>query len=276
MQIYDFAKETADRIYRILDYNPAIVDLMLNFMYTGSYGIKASESIDFFNSFLSETIGSKGHIEDMTPPAAALFIHLEMNSIADFYDVYQLRETSVQRMSAILTRFWDSSIRWYPIFLEMAYKKTADANLHLCLVETTFSHLEELEGLVFGQGANLDVPYSFLSAVLAKTCDTIGSTKRKVEETRQRWEDMEHAVAEVFQPQSSWPCPVTASGCRTVPHIPIEAGANTFVNNSGKILKWNHKRRILNIRCQGCATERAVPFKRLTQSDRKRSQEGSV
>lgn len=153
-----------------MDYDPVVVDQMLDFMYTGSYDSdEAGSNGALVYEVLKSVKASEGLIRskpNVSSTVTSLIIHLEMNSIADFYDVYQLRETALERITSILGDSWEEVIPWYPAFLEAAFKETTDTNLHYLLVNFSMIHYSELNGLVFGRGVNLDVPISFYSSLL--------------------------------------------------------------------------------------------------------------
>lgn len=164
-------QEAAENTYRILDFDPAIVNRMIDFMYCGDYESEETDSNDVLFHSLLANVKAKDSLDAnvaMNSTVASLFIHLEMNSIADFYDVYQLRETALDRIRNILAKSWKQVVNWYPAFLEATCKKTTDTNLHSLLVEISMSHCNELDGLVYGCGVDLDVPSSYFSALLGK------------------------------------------------------------------------------------------------------------
>lgn len=107
-------------------------------------------------------------MKKITTAVASLFIHLEMNFIADIYDVYQSREHAVERIRTIMTRAWPRVYAWYPAFLEATFKKSTDRKLHSLLVDVSLSHFGELDGSIFGSGVDLDVPAFFYSDLLGK------------------------------------------------------------------------------------------------------------
>lgn len=143
---------------------------MLDFMYYGSYvAQEAVPSNALFHSLLLDVKAVESLYEDVeiNSVVSSLFIHLEMNSIADFYDVYQLRETAVEEIRSILVGSWEQVFDWYPAFVEATFKKTTDSNLHSLLVDISLSHFTELDGSVFGRDTNVDAPVSFFSSLLA-------------------------------------------------------------------------------------------------------------
>lgn len=172
---------------------------MLDFMYGSSYEPAEANSNDaLFHSTLANVKAKESLGTDfgMNQTVASLFIHLEMNSIADFYDIYQLREIAIQEINGILTICWTEVNDWYPAFLEATFKKTTDVTLHSMLVNITSSHLGELSGSVYGRNVNLDIPVWFLSALLEKI-------QEWVNKKRQDYGDM---LEKIWQPQNCHRC----------------------------------------------------------------------
>lgn len=142
---------------------------MLDFMYSGTYEPQEADlSNALIDSLLANVRAKKSLKEnvEINSVVSSLFFHLEMNSIGDFYEVYQLRETAVNKIRAILTESWEQVANWYPALIEATFKKTTDTNLHSLLVDNSLSHFRELDGSVFGRDVDLDVPGSFFSALL--------------------------------------------------------------------------------------------------------------
>lgn len=148
-----------DDIYYVQDFHPELVDLMLDFMYTGSYDpVK----------FSYEATGAKVRGPSMNRAANALFTHLEMNSIGEFYGVSQLRELAIEGIRHLVTSCWYTIIPWYTSFVEVAFKKTSDPRLHWLLVEATSDHFGVLSGRIFFDEASKETAVWFFSAVMER------------------------------------------------------------------------------------------------------------
>lgn len=91
-----------------------------------------------------------------------------MNCIADFYDVQHLRKKAINKIRRILIEFWNQIVTWYPTFLEATFKKTPDRDLYSLFVNVCLPHFYELNGVIFGQGADIDLPAEFFSSFLGK------------------------------------------------------------------------------------------------------------
>lgn len=172
---------------------------MLEFMYTGKYDVDSVGTPYSFPSPYAALFGAHTapkhkknpvRTRGMNATVGALFLHLEMNAIGEFYDVDQLRETAVYRIRLILAESWEAVFNWYPAFLEEAFGKTNDAGLHCLLVEVTGARLDELRGSLFGGGAFLEVPASFYSAVLAKSQESMIGMREVLSTADSMWETL--------------------------------------------------------------------------------------
>lgn len=214
---------------------------MLDFMYGGHYESEETDSNDvLFHSLLANVKAkdSLGADVAINSTVASLFIHLEMNSIADFYDVYQLRETALDRIRDILTQSWNQVVNWYPAFLEATFKKTTESNLHSLLVHASLPHAEELNGLVFGGSANVDVPAPFFSGLLGKVYkDTTPLAKSNFGETVMNF--LEANFCDYCHRQDG-----------TVSEVPNHS--TTFIDNTRTVIVWYHQEQELKRLCQRC------------------------
>lgn len=176
---------------------------MLNFMYNESYQADENnkELEDALMQSLLENIKAEKNLPadaKMGSTGTSLFIHLEMNSIADLYDVYRLQKESVEKIRLILIESWSEIIDCYPAFLEATFKKTNDTRLHSLLVDVSLSHFDELDDLIFGDDINLDVPASFFSALLSRL-----SKRAEPGPTKVKKPDFVKVLEELFRPE---PC----------------------------------------------------------------------
>lgn len=165
---------------------------MLEFIYTGSYEIDEPGSANHGPS--SQVLGVRGKAPTIAAVGNALLLHLEMNSIADFYGVHQLRKTTVRKIRYLLTEYWGIISRWYPAFLEAAFEETNDFGLHMLLVEITASRFSDLYGLVFGCGAKVDVPPWFYSAVLERSRESVIKMKEVLMTADQMWQSLTNRI----------------------------------------------------------------------------------
>lgn len=186
-----------DGKYRILGFEPGVVDRLLDFIYTGKYNPEDTETNGCRPS--SQAASVRGKDPRINAVGKSLFLHLEMISIAEFYDVDQLRETATHSIRHILVDFWDTISPWYPAFIEAAFEKTNDVGLHTLVVDITSSHLDDLHGSVFGSGANLDVPAWFFSAVLEKSQKSVVGMKQVLLTADQMWQNLTHRLEDMLK-----------------------------------------------------------------------------
>lgn len=219
---------------------------MLDFMYTGSYeaGEEAGTNDDLVHALL-ENVKAKnsltGDKAKINSTVAALFIHLEMNSIADFYDVYQLPERAFHKIQAILTTSWEQVAIWYPVFLEATSKKTADSKIHSLLVDISLPHFDELDGSVFGTDKTLDVPASFYSALLGKVKKSLGST------TEER--NSGEVLKDVFRPSNCTFC----TRFNNYSTMTFPAGTTRFMHDGKSFFVWHSETSTFKRTCRYCS-----------------------
>lgn len=74
-----------------------------------------------------------------------LLPHIKVNSIADYYDIPELKQHANDRIRQILTTEWSG--KSFSDVLERVFESTADEPLHQIMVTAAVDHLEELIGL---------------------------------------------------------------------------------------------------------------------------------
>lgn len=155
-------------------FHPATVNRMLDFIYTGRYETAETNPTGvIFASILRGVNAAESLAPELNPVVTSLFIHLEMTSIGAFYDVFRLRETAKSEIEAIMLTSWDRIVTWFPSFIEAAFKRRMDTDIHMMLVSVTMRYFEELKGKVYGHDIALNVPVSFFSAQLEKCRESI-------------------------------------------------------------------------------------------------------
>lgn len=241
---------TAESTLRIPGFDPIIVNYMLDFMYYTRYEPAHNVDLNYalFRSILAKNRAKDdlGANSEMNPTVMLLFIHLEMNSIADYYNVHQLRQAANYEIRKILDDSWEEIVDWYPAFLEATFKKTADVNLHTFLVDISLSHYEELDGVVYGSGVSLDVPASFYSAILGNMKKDLVTAKKK-----QLNPDM---LEKLFQPRNCKICGNYIFGCTI--NKPRNASLITFATGGRHLqFAWNHDTQTSGISCPKCFRE---------------------
>lgn len=75
----------------------------------------------------------------------SLLFHVKMNSIADYYDILELRSFSRKKVKKILNTSW--SPHDFPIVMREVFNSTRDKELHDILSEVMAAHIDELMGL---------------------------------------------------------------------------------------------------------------------------------
>ena len=95
----------------------------------------------------------------------SLLFHVKTNSIADYYDVLELRSCSRTKIKNILNTSW--SPHDFPIVIREVLNSTGDKELHDILSEVMAAHINELMG-PGGDTAPPEVLSDFANSVLRK------------------------------------------------------------------------------------------------------------
>lgn len=157
-----YLKEAREGCYKITAFPSEIVNIMIDFMYTGhlsshvDMGIYEALRVDHedFNSVKERT--------------RRLFIYLELNSIADYFDIANLRESANQKIERLLQDHWREIQPMFGIFVERTYGKTSDRDLHSLIISYTVSRIQDLKN-EFSDFVELDIPKDYFAAVLCKS-----------------------------------------------------------------------------------------------------------
>ncbi|EGC44075.1 conserved hypothetical protein [Histoplasma capsulatum var. duboisii H88] len=131
-------KEAVTNTIQITGFDVETAKQMVNFMYTGDY----DEDVEGGQS----TIPSDGesHTDEPQSPRMDQLLshHIQINTIADYYDVAKLRELSNSRIQEILTTSW--SPHGFGTAIEEALRSTGDKKLHEILAESAAARIETL------------------------------------------------------------------------------------------------------------------------------------
>lgn len=231
-------------------------------MYSTSYEHRDAGPNDVFFHSLMASVEAKDALGagfGMNSNVASLFVHLEMNAIAEYYDVYQLRETATYEIYRLLTESWRDVASWYPAFLEATFSKTSDANLHSLLVDISLPHLDELHGLVYGQDVNIDVPASFLSALLGKSRQPSLYMKQELASTKRGCLALTKRLIRMLDTTT---CPFCA--LRIPPgklnRKSADEATTVFKSDGQKVLVWYDDTQTIKSRCIDCSAEEVIPL----------------
>lgn len=94
-----------------------------------------------------------------------LLRHVRVNSIADYYDIPQLKELANTKIQHLLESTWHAS--GFSAVVREAFKSTSDAALHEIMALTAAAHIEDIVELE--EFVNLEVMGSFAATILRNT-----------------------------------------------------------------------------------------------------------
>jgi hypothetical protein len=122
----------------------------------------------------------------------SLHFHIKMNSIADFYDIPELRHYATTKFQKILSTSW--SCHDFPTIIREVVNSTRDKELHDILSEVVAVHIDELLEL----GTNIAPPEvisDFASSVLRKIVGTKGSKDMLVQKVKDLESQLQHEIS---------------------------------------------------------------------------------
>lgn len=155
-------KEAKEGCYNITSFPSEIVNVMIDFMYSGF--LTPIIDLSIYQALLLD-FGDSNPLKDNTK---RLFIYLELNSIADFYDVANLRENANQKIEKLLQDNWREIQPLFGAFVERVYGKTSDKDLQSLIITYSVSHIQDLK-TEFASFAELDIPKEFFAIVLCRS-----------------------------------------------------------------------------------------------------------
>jgi len=188
------------------------VNQMINFMYTHTYydstragpddislleadsQQEAEPQIQHPQQTESQTVPeTEDEISDVMRATAlkSLLFHIRMNSIADYYDIPELRHCANTEVQNILSTSW--SPRNFPIIIQEVVKSTGDKELRDILSGAMAAHMDELVEL--GEGiAPPEVISDFAYSVLRRLVVAMHEAKRQARLTIRAHESMKQNI----------------------------------------------------------------------------------
>ncbi|KAF3479509.1 uncharacterized protein GIQ15_06485 [Arthroderma uncinatum] len=175
-------------------FEPETVRRMINFLYTKTYEVKLSEG-QVKN--LGQTSGTKftngdggyipiKYVAGYQRPqakqikkgqmAAIILCHVEVNAIADYYDIPSLRDLANDNIKYILKCQWE--VEKFSEIIAHSIQSTTDPNLHDLLASTTAEHIQEL--LTIPDLGDSHVSSEFYMAIIMHTGRRIGELQSQL------------------------------------------------------------------------------------------------
>ena len=137
-----------------------------------------------------DDVENKDDISDATALKSLLF-HVRMNSIADYYDIPELRRCANTELETILNTSWFPCN--FPIVIQEVVKSTGDKELRDILSGAMAAHMDEL--LELGKGiAPPEVISDFAYSVLRRLVAAMRQAKRQAQFTVRAHESTKKSI----------------------------------------------------------------------------------
>ncbi|KAI5303749.1 hypothetical protein KEM56_007225, partial [Ascosphaera pollenicola] len=152
-------QEAESGVYTVKEFSARAVLFMIHWIYYGDYTAVLQEWMNVYDE-QNPSLKSSKSVDQETMHA-----HLELNRLADYYDIYGLTSESRKNIKSFLASHW-SACSMTPILLE-SDDLIADSQVYSFFVSATAAHLKDVVQEV-AQKTDAHLPQGFMKDVLNK------------------------------------------------------------------------------------------------------------